>query len=103
MRRIAIGPADRLRRFVVTMDISTNLARQVGDRRKDAARQQVPLDLRKPELDLIEPGRVGRREMQPDFRMIDEEAANRLRFVGRQVIENDVDLAGERSDAACGY
>ena len=60
MRRVAIGPTDRLRCFVVAMDISTNLASQVGDGGEDAARQQVALDLRQPEFDLIQPGRIAR-------------------------------------------
>jgi len=96
MGGIAITPANRLRRFVVMPDVRANAAREIGDRRKDATRQQVTLDLRKPELDLVEPGRIGRREMQPDLRMIDEEAANRLRLVRRQVIEDDVDFLGAR-------
>jgi hypothetical protein len=56
MRRVAIGPADRVRGFVVAVDVSTNLAGQVGDGGNDAARQEVPLDLRKPQFDLVEPG-----------------------------------------------
>jgi len=36
------------------MDISTNLASQVGDGGENATRQQVSLDLRKPQFDLVE-------------------------------------------------
>jgi len=34
-------------------DVATDLPRQVGHRREDAARQQVAFDLRKPELDWL--------------------------------------------------
>lgn len=63
MRRIAIGPADRLRDFVEVPDVATDLTSEVGDGRKDATCQEVPLNLGKPELDLIQPRRVGGREM----------------------------------------
>jgi hypothetical protein len=49
MSRVAIGPTDRFRCFVVAMDIATNLTSQVGDGSKNAARQQVALDLGKPD------------------------------------------------------
>src|SRR5215831_9279029 len=90
--RIAIAPSDWLRPFVVLPNVGANATREVGDRREDAAREQVAFDLRKPELDLIQPGRVGWREVQTDLRMLHEECANSLRFVGRQIVEDDVNL-----------
>jgi hypothetical protein len=54
MSRIAITPTNRFRRFIVMTDVPTNLPRQIGDGREDAARQQVALDFRKPQLDLVE-------------------------------------------------
>jgi hypothetical protein len=96
MSRVAIGLADRLRRSVIAMDISTNLAGQVGDGGKDAAREQVSLDLRKPELDLVEPGRIGRREMQPHVRMLKQERAHGLGLMGREIVGDHVNLAALR-------
>jgi hypothetical protein len=52
---IVVSPPDRFRPFVVVPDVAPDLTGQVGDRRKDAAREQVALDLGKPELDLIQP------------------------------------------------
>jgi hypothetical protein len=56
MRRIAVDPTDPFRISVVPNDISPNLPSEVRDRCKDAARQQVPFGLGKPELPLIKPG-----------------------------------------------
>jgi hypothetical protein len=36
-------------------NVATNLSGEVSDGREDAAGEQLALDLRKPELDLIEP------------------------------------------------
>src|SRR5207249_1430415 len=91
MRGIAIAPANRLRCLVVVSDVRANAAREIGYRREDASSQQVALDLRKPQLDLVEPRRIGRAEVQPDLRMVDEEGANGLCLVGRQVVEEYVD------------
>ena len=42
---VAVGPANRLRDFVVLPDVSTDLAGEVGHRRKNATRQEVSLAL----------------------------------------------------------
>jgi hypothetical protein len=90
MRRVAIGPTDRLRCFVVAVDVSTNLASQVGNGGEGAARQQVSLDLRKPEFDLVEPGRIGRGEVQMYVRVLEQEGAHGLRLMGREIVRDDV-------------
>lgn len=89
MRRIAIGPANWLGDLVVAMDIATDLASQVGDEREHAARQEVSLDFRKPEL--VQPGRIGRREMQMHVRVLQQERAHGLGLMRRQIV-------GEPSD-----
>ena len=66
-------------------DIPANLPREVGNGREDAARQQIAFDFGKPELDLIEPGRIRRREVQMDVRVVHQKRAHGLRLVGRQV------------------
>src|SRR5436309_6695560 len=67
--RVGVGPAKWATGLVVGPDVLYQLAPQIRGRREDAAREAVALDLRKPELDLIEPRAVGRREMQGDARM----------------------------------
>jgi hypothetical protein len=69
MRRIVVSPPDGFRVFVVVANVAPNLAGQIRDRCEDAARDQVALDLGEPELDLIQPQGVRRREVQMDVRM----------------------------------
>ena len=45
-------------------DVLHDLALQIRDRREDAARDDVALDLGETELDLIQPRRVGGSEVQ---------------------------------------
>ncbi len=93
MHWIAITPPDRFRHLVVVANVAPNLPRQVGHRREDAARQQVAFDLRKPELHLVEPRRIGRREVEMDVRMVQQERAHRLRLMGREIVGDHVNLA----------
>jgi len=55
MPRIAIGPFERFGGAVVVTDEAHQFARQVLDRAKDAAGDDVALDLGEPVLDLVEP------------------------------------------------
>src|SRR5262249_50382297 len=96
MSRIAITPSDRFWRFVVVADVPTNLPREVCDGGEDAARQEVTFDLRKPQLDLIEPGRIGWREVHVDVRMLQQKRAHGLGFVGRKVVGDHVNLPALR-------
>jgi len=74
-------------------DVSSDLPREISDRGKDASREQVPLDLGEPQFDLIQPRRIGRREVQPDIGVRDQERAHGLRLMRREVIDDHVDLA----------
>src|SRR5205814_5905055 len=96
MHWIPISPANRFRSFVVVPNVATNLPRQVGDRREYPARQELTLDLRKPKLDLVEPRRVCRCEVDPHVRMREQEGPDRLRFVRREIVRNDVNVAALR-------
>src|SRR6266480_3639681 len=96
MRRVAVDPADRFWIFVIPRDVSTNLPREVWDRGKDAERQQVAFDLRKPEFHLVQPRGVGRREMQMHVWMLLKKGLDRLRFVSREIVHDHVDLSTAR-------
>ena len=77
--------------LVVRRDVAANLPSKVGERFEDAASEQVAFDLAKPEFHLVEPGRVGGREMQVDRRMRRQKRVDGLRLVGGQVVNNDMD------------
>ena len=73
-------------------DVAHELAGEVGNGGEDATSNDVPLDLRKPYLDLIEPRRVGGSEVKVDSRVLSEELAHQSTLVGRKVVEDYVDL-----------
>jgi hypothetical protein len=72
--------------------VSANPPREVGKRREDASGEEVALDLRKPEFHLIQPRRVGGREVQMDRRLRLKKRVNALGLVSGQIVDNDVDL-----------
>ena len=76
----------------MVLDVPHDFAREVALGSEDAARDQVTLDLGEPVFDLVQPRRIGGREVQMDFGMIGEELLNPTRLVGREIVENDVDL-----------
>ena len=96
MRRVPIVPADRFRLFVVVTNVFPDPARQVGDGREDAAGQQIALDLGEPEFHLVQPRRVGGREVQPHLLMCDQECAHRFVLMRRQIVEDDVNFVRPR-------
>ena len=64
-----------------------------GNGGEDAAGDDIALDLGEPQLDLVEPRGVRRREVQAN--VADASARNsstRLGFVRRQIVGDDVDL-----------
>src|SRR5260221_10623977 len=59
-------------------------------------RNDVALDLGKPELDLVEPGGIGRGEVQVNLRMSIQKVVDLSRLVSREVVGNHVDLFAAR-------
>lgn len=55
--------------LLVIRDVAHELARQVVDRGEDPTGNDVALALREPELNLIEPRGITRREVPMQFRM----------------------------------
>lgn len=53
--RVGVGPAKRFGGFGIEMNVLHQLPRQIGDRGKDAAVDHIALDLREPDLNLIQP------------------------------------------------
>src|SRR5262245_61373857 len=78
------------------LDIPHQLATQVRDGGEDAPRGHVPLNLCKPELDLVQPRRIGRRVVELNVGMSHQERPDLLRLVRGKVVDDDVDLATPR-------
>ena len=67
-------------------------AREVLDGGEDPASDHLSLDSGEPDLDLIQPGRIGRRKVQFHLRMTFQKGSYFAGLMGRQVVDNDVDL-----------
>ena len=93
MTDILVDPADRSCGFVVVAYVAHELARQILYRSEDASRNNVALNLGKPNFDLVEPARVGRGVVDPNSGVGLKEVKNSLGLVCTQVIGNNVDLA----------
>ena len=62
-------PRTRFGSLDVLADVPHELSAQIGDGGEDATGDDVALDPGEPQFDLVEPGRVSRREVQPDARI----------------------------------
>ena len=69
-------------------DVLHELSPQVGNRREYTARNDVAFDLGKPEFDLVEPGGVGRSEMQVNLGMSSQKVVDLSRLMGGEVVGN---------------
>src|SRR5499433_2285204 len=72
-------PRTRFGSFDVLADVPHELSAQIGDGGENATGDDVPLDPGEPQFDLVEPGRVSRREVQPDT--IKRRAMGKMRAV----------------------
>src|SRR4051794_1458043 len=75
---VCVRPSDGLRGLVVVADVLHDLPPQISHRGEDAARENVAFNLRKPELNLIEPRRVRRREVKVHMGMLRQERSDLL-------------------------
>jgi hypothetical protein len=53
MCRVAVTPGNRSRCFVVEADVAPNLPREISDGGTHAAREEIALDFRKPQFNLV--------------------------------------------------
>lgn len=93
---MAVGPVERTGVAVVESNVAHDLPSQVCDRLKDASRDHIPLYLREPQLDLIQPRAVRGCEMESQSWMFLQERCHGLGFVGGEVVRDDVDLLSGR-------
>ena len=81
----------------VGIDVAAKFASQVGDGSENATGNDLRFDLSEPDLDLVQPGRIGRGEVKLHARMLCEELSNRLRFMSGEVVDNDMNLLPRRA------
>src|SRR5712691_1209445 len=91
-RWISIFPLHRSGRFVVLTDVSHELSLQIRDGSEYTSRDDITLDLAEPQLDLIQPRRVGRSEVQVNLGMHRQEVRDRPALVSREVVGDHMDL-----------
>ena len=89
--RCRVSPSDRGGRFVVVADVAKDFA-EIVDGGKDAAGDDLPLDLGEPDFDLVQPRRIGRGKVQVDLGMSGQEIVDEFGFVRREIVEDDVDV-----------
>ena len=92
MSDVTIGPLERFGVGFVGTDVAHDLAFEIVSRREDAASDQVTLDLRKPNSDLVEPGRVGRCVVERDAWMLGQKRDDSLGLMSRKVVHDDVNF-----------
>ena len=93
---VGILPLHGARGLVVVADIAHELSLQIGDRGEHAAGDHVALDSAEPQFHLIEPGGIGRSEVQLHVRMLGEERLDLVSLVRREIVRDHVDLLAAR-------
>src|ERR1700756_4928965 len=91
MTDLFLGPDERLSLVVICVDVGIDVLLELLEACEGGAAERLPLQDREPYLDLIEPGRAGRREMKFHIGMGLEPIL--VLLVGAEIIENDVKLA----------
>ena len=93
MVNILISPAEGCRGFVVLLDVTKELSRQVSFGSENSSSNDSALNFRKPDCDLVEPTRIGRRVMEPNCRIGVEELENTPGFVRAQVVGHEMNFS----------
>ena len=81
MVNILISPVEGCRGFVVLLDVTKELSREIRFGSEDSSSNDSALNFRKPDFDLVEPTGIGRRIMEPNCWIGVEEFKNTLGFV----------------------
>ena len=88
----ALGPHERLGRFVAHVDEVPNGPLQLADTAMHPAPKLFRRQFAKPPLDQIQPRAVRRREMDVESRALGQPGANERGFMGAVVIHDEVDV-----------
>ena len=89
---LGLGPGERAGVVVVAGDEGVDVGLELIDALEGRTAQRFAAEDREPDLDLVQPGRMGRRVMEMHVGMACPPEIT-LGFVRREVVEDDVDLA----------
>ena len=78
------------------LDVTKELSRQVRFGGEDSSSNDSALNFGKPDFDLVEPTRIGRRVVESNCRMGVQELKNTLGFVRAQVVDHDMNFSASR-------
>ena len=93
MVNILISPVEGCGGLVVLLDVTKELSRQVRFGGEDSSSNDSTLNFGKPDFDLVEPTRIGRRVVEPNCRIGVQELKNTLGFVRAQVVDHDMNFS----------
>ena len=77
----------------VRLDVAHQLAGEIAYGGENTTCDHFALDACEPDLDLIEPGRVGRRKVELDIGVFVEERFDLVSLVCGQIVQDDMDLS----------
>src|SRR6201981_2057594 len=98
---VFLGPYEGRVFVVVRIDVGSDVFLKLLDACEGGAAKRLPLQDRKPYLDLIEPGRICRREMKLHVRVGLEPGL--VLLVGVEVVEDDVKLSAWKGRGDAGH
>jgi hypothetical protein len=93
--RRRVSPFNGSSGLVVVPDVTQDFSSKIGDGGKNAAGDDLSLNLGEPDLDLVKPGRIGGCKMDADLGMTGQESVDEFGFMSGEIVDNDVDLASE--------
>ena len=92
MSNIFVDPTDWRGGFIVVTNVAHQLAREILYRSEDTSGNNVTLNLREPNFDLVKPAGVGRGVMDPNSAVSLQEFKDFLGLVRTQIVGDDVNL-----------
>src|ERR1700688_3224885 len=89
---LGFGPSERVSGLIIALDEGIDVFPELGHAGEARALERQAAEDREPTLDLVEPGGVGRGEVEMNV-LVAGEPSLALGFVGVEVVEDDMDLA----------
>jgi hypothetical protein len=88
---VFVGPLEGEGSFIVMADVAHDFAVEITGGVEDAPGNEIPLNFREPDLDLIEPRGVGRGIMEFDVGVGAQEVFDGFGFMSRKIVRDDMD------------